>query len=148
MCWALRRGRVTDNHAALAAVEAELAALRRVEIAPEMRAAHDAWARPRKSGSPQAGAPCAVLQRIASLECRLDELRYERALRDHPGACNCAALVAVGRHDRRPSSLRLIETIVALYAYEWQCEACGMRWSEDRDCDDIRVRSQWSPLAR
>src|SRR5262249_46642330 len=125
--------------------EAELAALRRVEIAPELRAAHEEWMRPRKHGSPQTGTPCAVLQRIASLESRLRELHYAKALRDHPAPCDCAALVALGHRDRKPSSLRLIETVVELYAYEWQCAACGMRWSEDRDCDDVRVRSQWYP---
>jgi hypothetical protein len=136
---------VTDIAAEIAAVETELGALRRLEIAPGVHAAHDEWVRPRKHGSPQAGAPCAALQRIASLERRAYELQYEQALRDHPGACNCAALVAVGHRDRRPSSLCLIETVVELYAYEWQCAACGLGWSEDRDCDDIGVRSQWRP---
>lgn len=129
--------------AEITALEAELAARRRVEIAPEMRALHDAWMRPRKYGSPRAGTPCDVLARIAALESRLYQLRYEKALRDHPGLCNCAALVVVDHHDRRPSSLRLIETVVELYAYEWRCEACGMRWSEDRDCDDVAIRSRW-----
>jgi hypothetical protein len=134
---------VTDIAAEIAAVEAELTALLRVEIAPEQRAAHDEWARPRKHGNAQTGEPCAVIQRIQSLEHRAHELHYAQALRDHPGACNCAALIATGHRDRRPSALRLIETVVALYAYEWQCDACAMRWSEDRDCDDLRVRSHW-----
>ena len=89
------------------------------------------------------GTPCDVLERISALESRLYQVRYEKALRDHPGPCDCAALVAVDHRDRRPSSLRLIETVVERYAYEWQCTACGMRWSEDRDCDDVAIRSRW-----
>jgi hypothetical protein len=136
---------MADLDAEITTVEAELAALRRVAISPEVRADHDEWMRARKHGSPQTGTPCPVLQRVSSLESRLYQLRYEKALRDHPGSCNCVALVAVGHHDRKPSSLRLTETVMELYAYEWQCEACGMRWSEDRDCDDVRIRSQWHP---
>ena len=128
------------------AVEKELAELRRVKVSREERALHEEWVRPRKWGSEQrAGKPSETLERIATLESRLRELLYEKALADHPGPCTCAALACVDQRERKPSGLRLIETVCELYSYEWQCEVCGMVWCEDRDCDDVGVWSQWQP---
>jgi len=131
----------------LHSVTRAIARLERIELSLEERALHDEWARPRKfvGGAPDPGAPSPILLLLGRLESARDELRYEAARKAHGAPCDCAALIELGRHDKKPDSpaFHVIKVIDALYASEWRCDACGTRWSETRDCDDVGVWSNW-----
>ena len=139
-----------DAALVLDSVTRAIARLEAVELSRDERALHDEWARPRKwvRGAPEPGVPSPILLLLDRLESARDELRYEAARKAHGAPCDCAALIDLERHDKKPSSpsFHVVKAIDALYASDWLCDACGTRWSETRDCDDVGVRSDWHAM--
>jgi len=119
-----------------------------VAVVPEHElAAHREWARPRKyvPGARQPGKPVAAILAANSLEIELRDLRYELARMCSPAPCDCAILVELGIVTRRPTPAPRWLDGDGMYWDDFECDACGARWTEHKDCDDVGVHSQWQP---
>jgi hypothetical protein len=113
------------------------------------RREHDDWALPRKlvPGAVQPGRPLLALVLAARIRRDLIEWRYAAERFAHPGPCDCAVLVRLAITSQKPDSpsLRLVAS-QTIHDAEYVCDACGARWFEGTDCDDLGVRSDWTPL--
>jgi len=117
-----------------------------VPVSDEARAAHDDYVRPRKyvrGVPPRSDARVPSLWVATMLRRTAPELAYAAERFRNPGPCDCAILVRLQRRDRRPSApLRDLDGD-GMYWNDWVCEACGQRWTEHKDCDDVGVWSSW-----
>lgn len=94
--------------------------------------------RPRAPSLP-AGAPSLPLALVPRVYERIRELRYALHRREHPSACDCAALVAGGL-SREPASPELRRDGPSTDGYHsgdaFVCGACGAKWFRGVSADD------------
>jgi hypothetical protein len=78
-----------------------------------------------------AGVLCVPLELIQRFIRRIVELEYELHRREHPSACDCAALTELSIH-RKPTSPALVSTGATTDGYHdgegFTCESCGAQW--------------------
>lgn len=102
----------------------------------------DAEGRPRAPELPK-GSPSALLLLHERLCAELCELRYAIHRRDHPAACDCDALIALGL-SRRPCSPDLRHVGPSSDGYYFGdlhvCGLCGARWFHGISDDDVGSR--------
>lgn len=131
------------------------------EVSEEARQAHFDWLRRTRGwfklvrgpdGRPRApdlprGVPAAPLLLHEHLCAALCELHYAIYRRDHPAACDCAALIAGGL-SRRPGSPDLRRVGPSSDGYYFGdlhvCGLCGARWFHGIRDDDVGSRF-WEP---
>ena len=121
-----------------------------VPISAAARALHDDWRRPRKLviGAPEPpDTRVPVLQVAEDLDWLAGELAYEVARFRNRATCDCAILVRLKRLHARPSSPALRDVAGdGMYWNDWVCDACGQRWTEHKECDDVGISSSWEPV--